>query len=82
MRSNSLISRSYLHLFPCLVGILFVNKPVGFFSLRSISIHFLLVERDCWNPLEEMTHSRVSSFKLSQTETIINQNILNNTATV
>lgn len=37
-----------------------VSKRLGFFSLSSISINFLLVERDCCNPfLRGNTHPRV-----------------------
>lgn len=34
VRSDSLISTSYLLIFPCLVGILFVNKVLGFFHFH------------------------------------------------
>lgn len=39
---------AFIYLFiSCCVGILSINE---FFSLSCTSIHFLLVERDCWNP--------------------------------
>lgn len=55
IRSENLIATSYLLFFPCLVSILFVHKLLDFFSLSPINIHFLLVERDYWNPVEETT---------------------------
>lgn len=43
-----------------------VNKRLGFLSLSSASIHFLLAERDCCNPfLRGNTHSRVFLLNLS-----------------
>lgn len=60
--SGMVRSSSYL-LFPLPVGILVLNKPLVL-SLSSISISLLLVE-----PLEEITHSSVFSFKLSQFKT-------------
>lgn len=63
--SNTLIFSSHLLSPPCLVGILFVNKLLylRFVSLSSINIHFLLVERDYWNPFRGTLIRRVSSPK-------------------
>lgn len=53
IRSDSLISSIYLLSPLCLVGILIVNKLlVWVFSTFTINIHFLVVERDCWDLLE------------------------------
>lgn len=66
VRSDSLISNSYSpFFFPWLKGILLLNELLGFFSLSFVGIPFLLVERDYWNPEEEMTLIPLSSFKLS-----------------
>lgn len=49
VRSNSSISSSYLLFFPSLLAFcLLINR--AFFPLSSISINFLLVGWDCWNP--------------------------------